>query len=245
MSAEHVITPDDKCPCGKPQQGSGYCSYDCYSKHDAYAARVEPPELAAIRERTEADFVTDPGSVSGDLAKELMQARLDRRALLTNFDAELEAHSTLDPEMPRLAAQPGAGDAETSGTGSDRGTGVPEAQNSRQAVEGLSSRHWLKWDTIARTITGCQCGFRADESSDCGFGDSVVAHLLEVGAADSRPGHYREAANSLRGYAAGRHVGDTYDSGFTDGITAAADRIDSYARDLADESRSMTERTTT
>lgn len=34
MTTEHVLTPDDKCPCGKPQEGSGYCSYECYSKHE-------------------------------------------------------------------------------------------------------------------------------------------------------------------------------------------------------------------
>ena len=205
--AEHILTPDDRCPCGQPQEGSGYCSYECYSKFDEYAVRVEPPELAAIRERTASDFVTDPGSVCGDLAKELMQARLDRRSLLTNFDAELEAHSTLDPEMPRPATQPLAPAPGTVQESTDRGTGEPKSQDSRQAIDDLNSKHRLKWNTIARTITGCQCGFRADESSDCGFGDSVVAHLLEVGAAHDpwftdvaetvRPVHYRELADQI------------------------------------------------
>jgi len=159
--------------------------------------------------------------------REIAESMMDR--------ATAEYHSTLDAGAPREAAQPLSSAPGTVQESTDRGTGEPKAQDSRQAIDDLNSKHWLKWNTIARTITGCQCGFRADVDSDCGFGDSVVAHLLEVGAADSRPGHYREAANSLRGYAAGRHVGDTYDSGFTDGITAAADRVDSYARDLDEE----------
>lgn len=140
MSAEHVITPDDPCPCGvvNDSSGSGYCSYECYSKFDEYAVRVEPAELAAIRERTASDFVTDPGSVCGDLAKELMQARLDRRTLLTNFDAELERHSTLDPEMPRPAAQPLASAPGTVQESTGRGTGAVEAPGDTQA--GLTER---------------------------------------------------------------------------------------------------------
>jgi hypothetical protein len=47
---------------------------------------ITDQELDQIHERAESDFVTDPGSVSGDLAKELMQARLDRRALLDHID---------------------------------------------------------------------------------------------------------------------------------------------------------------
>lgn len=72
---------------------------------DRYAVRAEPPELAAIRERVDRDFVTDPGSVSGELAAELMQARIDRRALLVNFDAELAEHAKTAPEMPRPPAE--------------------------------------------------------------------------------------------------------------------------------------------
>lgn len=38
--------------------------------------------------------------------------------------------------------------------------------------------HWLLFD--AWRIVGCHCGFKADVEADCGRGDSVVAHLLEV-----------------------------------------------------------------
>lgn len=135
-----------------------------------------------------------------------------------------------DLGTPHPPAQPGAGDTDTAGTETDRGTGVPEAPRSTQAIEELNSLHWLKWNTLARTITGCHCGFRADESSDCGFGDSVVAHLLEVGAEAARPVHYRDAAASLRNYAhRGLHPGRF--RAFRD----AADLLDSTARDLTEE----------
>jgi hypothetical protein len=42
------------------------------------------------------------------------------------------------------------------------------------------SPHWLIFDA-ARQITGCACGFPADLDEDCGWGDSVVDHLLAVG----------------------------------------------------------------
>jgi hypothetical protein len=134
MSAEHVITPDDRCPCNlvNDGSGSGYCSYECFSKFDGYAVRAEPAELAAIRERVERDFVTDPGSVSGELAAELMQARLDRRALLSNFDAE---HAKPAPEMPHPPAVEALGAVEPSNADTGRGTGVREAHERSEAVE--------------------------------------------------------------------------------------------------------------
>jgi hypothetical protein len=228
MSAEHVLTPDDKCPCGQPQEGSGYCSYECYSKHDEYAVdpnpapgmphtptkgeAAEPPELAAIRSRDAADYVTGPGKVAGPRAKELMQARLDRRALLAALDDELSWNCTPDSEMPRLAAQPLASAPGAVQESTDRGTGERKAHGSTQAVE-LVPGVWI--------------------SSGRQNGKTTEAITAAVEAA--RPVHYREAANSLRGYAAGRQIGGTYDSRFTDGITAAADRVDSYARDLDEE----------
>lgn len=69
----------------------------------------------------------------------------------------------------------------------------------------LTSAHWLKWDTIARTITGCQCGFAADIDSDCGFGDSVVLHLLEVGAEAASIERGREIAEQMMDRAEARH----------------------------------------
>ena len=55
------------------------------------------------------------------------------------------------------------------------------------------SIHWLIFgpehtdpDIAQRPITGCACGYRADLNEDHGFGDSVVDHLLEVGANAAR-----------------------------------------------------------
>lgn len=55
------------------------------------------------------------------------------------------------------------------------------------------STHWLIFgpehtdpDIASRPVTGCACGFRADLNEDLGFGDSVVDHLLEVGANAAR-----------------------------------------------------------
>jgi hypothetical protein len=48
--AEHVITPDDRCPCGQPQEGSGYCSYACFSKYEMGSPLMdaETPRLPAV-----------------------------------------------------------------------------------------------------------------------------------------------------------------------------------------------------
>ena len=46
-------------------------------------------------------------------------------------------------------------------------------------IDALKAKHWLKFDRLV--ITGCQCGFKANTDSDCGFGDSVANHLMEVG----------------------------------------------------------------
>lgn len=82
------------------------------------------------------------------------------------------------PDMPAAPAQSSAERLSGPDGGTETGTPVSGPHDSAQA----SKDHWLKWDTIARTITGCQCGFKADMDSDCGFGDSVVAHLIEVGS---------------------------------------------------------------
>lgn len=42
---EHVLTPDDKCPCGQPQEGSGYCSYECFSKFEMGAPIEHAPSI--------------------------------------------------------------------------------------------------------------------------------------------------------------------------------------------------------
>jgi hypothetical protein len=44
-------------------------------------------------------------------------------------------------------------------------------------------KHWLIFGVHEgrRAVVGCQCGFQADVESDCGYGDSVVDHLLTAG----------------------------------------------------------------
>jgi hypothetical protein len=49
----------------------------------------------------------------------------------------------------------------------------------REVFGSSVSEHWLIFND-AREILGCHCGFDADEG-DCGYGDSVVTHLLEQG----------------------------------------------------------------
>ncbi len=44
----------------------------------------------------------------------------------------------------------------------------------------MSDDHWLVFND-AREVTGCHCGFRA-QPDDCGWGDSVVAHLRSLPA---------------------------------------------------------------
>lgn len=204
-------------------------------EHGAHTEIDDEPDLSLIPAEL---IVRDPEICSG---RPTMRGT---HILASRIAGELAAGTSWEllhewyPSMPVPATQPGAGDAETSGTGSDRGTGVPEAQNSRQATDGLNSRHWLKWNTITRTITGCQCGFGANEDSDCGFGDSVVAHLLKVAAEASRPVHYREAAASIRDMADADETAEPPIGGETNyllGMRRAADRLGSVARDLDEE----------
>lgn len=68
-------------------------------------------------------------------------------------------------------------------------------------MDALKAKHWLKFDK--RQITGCQCGFPADTDSDCGYGDSVANHLMEVGAAEGQA--ERDALAELLAAARHRH----------------------------------------
>jgi hypothetical protein len=100
MPAEHVLTPDDKCPCGKPQTGSGYCSYECYSKHEPEPASMGGPlseaEAAAARIRAYLDACTDANSFGREIRWELRDAdgnpynlpRVDLVAVLDGLAAE-------------------------------------------------------------------------------------------------------------------------------------------------------------
>jgi hypothetical protein len=45
---EHVIGPDDRCPCGQPQEGSGYCGYACFSKYEMGAPIVDADRVCAF-----------------------------------------------------------------------------------------------------------------------------------------------------------------------------------------------------
>lgn len=140
-----------------------------------------------------------------------------------------------DPGAPRPPAQASVSGPGTPDRSTARGTGVSGPEISAQAVEG----HWLKFNKTTREVIGCQCGFAADIDSDCGWGDSVVRHFFDVGAAAARPVHYRESAASVRKIAAvsraevGSNV--TISHEFLDGITYAATLLDSAARDLEDE----------
>jgi hypothetical protein len=95
----------------------------------------------------------------------------------------------MTPEPPRLPAVAHSGAPYTSGTGSDRGTSVGEAEKTAQAVDIL--------DAVRDTHTQCDC----DECLG-----TIAAAVLNA------------AARSLR------HLGHD----------AAADRLDSTAKDLGD-----------
>lgn len=118
MTTEHVLTPDDRCPCGEPQEGSGYCSYECYSKHDEYATSPAPmgelpseaDRLAEIRARIDAatpgpwiyESQADVHGFDGDEIHYVtpQDAARDDDPPMTSFyeraDAELVAHAPDD-----------------------------------------------------------------------------------------------------------------------------------------------------
>jgi hypothetical protein len=116
------------------------------------------------------------------------------RILAETIVAELAIGTTWEtlksmyPTLPVPASQPGRGDADTPDLYTETGTG---GLNRHRDAQG----HWLKFNN--GEIVGCQCGVRADMDSDCGWGDSVVAHLVDVGAEAARPAHYLEVATSL------------------------------------------------
>lgn len=47
-----------------------------------------------------------------------------------------------------------------------------------QRTDDLMAEHWLTF--VDGQVTGCHCGYPADQDSDCGYGDSVVRHLFDV-----------------------------------------------------------------
>jgi hypothetical protein len=67
--AEHVIGPDDLCPCGQPQEGSGYCSYACFSEFEMGAPLMDadvprPPAVEPVEPLTPS--VGGTGSRTGE-----------------------------------------------------------------------------------------------------------------------------------------------------------------------------------
>lgn len=57
--------------------------------------------------------------------------------------------------------------------------------------EDLTKDHWLTWGeyrvgdgygggSYEHRIVGCHCGFTANNDADCGWGDSVVRHLMQI-----------------------------------------------------------------
>jgi hypothetical protein len=63
---------------------------------------------------------------------------------------------------------------------------LPEPPSRPGSLPGREG-HWLLFDMIdhgrlqQRVVSGCHCGFKADVEADCGWGDSVVEHLIDVG----------------------------------------------------------------
>jgi hypothetical protein len=126
------------------------------------------------------------------------------------------------PEAPREAPQSGAGDAETSGTGSGRGTGEPGLQISTQTIDGESL---TGPEIISRTLV-LAFGTRHHDRA-------FIKEIAEALDNALRPVHYREAASSIRSVADGM----TYAWQATDakGMRRAASLLDSTARDLDEE----------
>jgi hypothetical protein len=124
--------------------------------------------------------------------------------------------------MPVPAAQPGAGDAETSGTGSGRGTGEPGLQISTQTIDG---EPLTGPEIISRTLV-LAFGTRHHDRA-------FIKEIAEALDNALRPVHYREAASSIRSVADGM----TYAWQATDakGMRRAASLLDSTARDLDEE----------
>lgn len=59
----------------------------------------------------------------------------------------------------------------------------------RMLVRRVGEKHWLLFEVRSGRlmVTGCACGFEADVEADCGYGDSVVRHLLSAPRESVRP----------------------------------------------------------
>lgn len=130
------------------------------------------------------------------------------------------------PSMPVPAAQPGAGDAETAGTGSGRGTGGTELHISAEAFQ--DSTQWtIPADEIhslaAHGVIRSKHSVRFEPEPDYPPAliptESLPSLARFINALKAQ--HYLDAAASLRNL----------------GHTAAAERLESYVRDLDEEGR--------
>ena len=122
--------------------------------------------------------------------------------------------------------QGGRGDAETSGTGSDRGTGVSGLQISTQTLEGDP----LTGPEISSRTLALAFGTRVHDRA-------FIREISEALDAALRPVHFREAAAKLRLIVDRRTTDSSSMDGLihNDGIAYAAERLERYARDLDDE----------
>jgi hypothetical protein len=120
-----------------------------------------------------------------------------------------------------LAAQPGAGDADTAGTETDRGTGVG-GPHERPQADGLTPIQ-----LITRPLV-LAWGTRHNRDH--------IREIAEHIDAELRPVHYREAADSLDKLAAARLAvaPDAIAYARAEGIRIAAEIVASTARDLTE-----------
>jgi hypothetical protein len=137
------------------------------------------------------------------------------------------------PEAPRAAAQPGAGDAETSGTGSGRGTGEPRLQISTQGIDG---EPLTGPEIISRTLV-LAFGTRH-------HGRPFIREIAEALDAALRPIHERESAPDVDGWHIALHPDGVgiYDATDHPVLTGAIIPLGAVLAFIADHS--LTERTT-
>jgi uncharacterized protein (DUF433 family) len=132
------------------------------------------------------------------------------------------------PEVPREAAQPGAGDAGTSGTGSDRGTGVSEVHMPPQAFPAQL--------TIPADMIGIQLQPSPDFEPALIPNEAMPSLARFINALKAR--HYLDAAASIRKLADADENAEPPIGGEVNyllGMRRAAERLESYVRDLDEE----------
>lgn len=136
--------------------------------------------------------------------------------------------ATPTPGMPHAPAQPGRGDANTAGTQNSRGTGERGPHGRSEAVE-----HGRQ---IAMTAMDLAEARWRHEHGQPHRRDHCETCAREAVADAARPGHYREAADSLDKLAAARldTAPDAIAYARAEGIKIAADRLRSAAKGMED-----------